>query len=69
MRQKSTKYVEVGLDNTVVQYKDRKYTCLYLITLAYDRYAQEVDSVHVQGDRDDVQGQCGVGHAGDGASP
>ena len=60
---------EVRMDNTVVQYKDRKYTCLYLITLAYDRYAQKVDSVHVQGDRDDVQGQCGVGHTGDRASP
>jgi hypothetical protein len=39
----------------------------YLIGLADDGDAEEVDCVHVEGDGDDVEGEGGVCHAGDGA--
>lgn len=38
---------------------------MYLIRLSNNRDAEEVDGVHVQGDRDDVQAQGGVRHTGD----
>ena len=52
------------LDNTVL---GQKHTCLYLVTLPHNGNPKEVDSVHVEGDRDDVQGQGGVSHTGYGA--